>query len=63
MINATIIDLALSRVDNDGIVHFSTFEEELFTGRGVVSHQADDLDEGAIKFTFVEYQKLTTTQD
>lgn len=46
IIHATIIDLALSRLEEGGNVQFSVFEDELFTGRGILSHQDGSPDEG-----------------
>jgi hypothetical protein len=36
VISATIIDLGLSRIETEGTVKFSSFEEDVFTGCGIL---------------------------
>ncbi|PVF96511.1 hypothetical protein CPB86DRAFT_827128 [Serendipita vermifera] len=44
-VNATIIDLGLSRIETDGRVHFTMFEEDVFTGRGIYSNPSQEVDD------------------
>jgi len=36
-IKATIIDFGLSRIEVNGVVHYSSFDEEVFSGAGILS--------------------------
>jgi hypothetical protein len=43
-VSATIIDLGLSRIETDGRVHFTMFEDDVFTGRGIYSNPSKEAD-------------------
>lgn len=54
----TIIDLGLSRIETGGKVEFSHIEDEVFTGRGVVSNQDAGDDETEADYQFDVYRMM-----
>ncbi|KAG8829551.1 hypothetical protein FRC17_006404 [Serendipita sp. 399] len=59
-LTATIIDLGLSRIETDGDVHFSLIEDEVFTGRGILSDggRSEDDDELEADYQFDVYRMM-----